>query len=420
MNPLLYIVSGTDLVTFIFLSIYGFVLPFYKYETNVYTPTCVLFPLSLGFFAFGLRINGWANEEPSFQGMLSALLSFMAFPMQGSQLNLYATFSDASLLQGSAPGYRNVTSNTNPNTSYFAAEKALVSLLLVINLLMSIVLILYNLYFACWKNIFKKSSWYRRIALWANRSNDNSDIYMRPAREYMTECFSPYPAFSVESLARWAAGTGFICFAFILTGTIAGYVGFTGTTSAYYPQFMDPMFLLSGAVGLHMHSFGLHKRNYDCFGNRVVIHVFGFTYFSFAIVSAWYGLYRFNQTLSLTTAFSGLGTGCLVDWNCYNALATTTPVIDLSARYVPYGPWPDASVYAYNSVASAVAMIMLSLFGTVMYTFIGCENFVLWINRDADQEYEKLLSDEATRNVQNPLAGGPPAGSRAFLTEESA
>lgn len=405
MNPMLYIVSGTDLVTFIFLSLYGFVLLFFKYETNVYTPVCVLFPLSLVFFAHGLRINGWANEEPSFQGLLSALLTFMALPLMGSQLNLYATFSDAALLSGSAPGYRNVTSNSNANTSYFAAEKALVSLAMVINLLMSIVLIMYNLYFACWKNVFRNSTYYRRIALWANLSNDNPEIYVRPAREYMYECVSPYAAFSVESLARWTGALGFICFGFIFTGTVAGYVGYVATTSAYYPQFMDPVFLLSGAVGLHIHSFGLHKRNYDCFGNRIVLHVFALTYFSFAIVSAWYGVYRFNQTLGLTTAFSGLGTGCLLDWNCYYSLATATPTIDLSARYVAYGPWPDANVYATNSVASAAAMTMLCLFGTVMYGFVLSEDFVLWINRGADQSYHKLGDDPATMPIDNPLSG---------------
>lgn len=395
MNPLFYIISGLDVLSFATLSFYGFVLVFFKYETNVYTPVCVLFPLSLAFFAHGLRINGWANEELSFQGMFSAALTLMALPLLGSQLNLYATFSDNDLLAGSAPGFRNVTSNTNRNTSYYAAEKALVVLVLLINLMMSLVVLMYNFYFICYVNAIniQNVGFYRRIALYANLVNEDATKYIRPSTKYIGELCVYYPSFSVESLstcATWFAVAGFVL---IMCGTITAYVGYTATTSAYYPQFMDPIFMLSGALGLHIRSFGLLKRSWNCFGNRFVLHALTWIHFTLALVQAWYGLYRFNQTLSLTTAFSGLGTLCIVNWTCYQSLSTTTTFIDLSARYVMYAPWPDANVFASNSMASAMTMILVCTFGTVCYAFITSKNVMLWLNYAPSTAYLKLNED---------------------------
>lgn len=408
------VVPLLDWFTFCLVVLLWSILVFSMNVQIFYLPAAVHNPTLLLFFAHGFRLNAWFNENPTFLGLISVCCSIIGLAQAGFQFQLWAAFSQTDLLEGDAVGYRNITSNPNPNYTMLNLQVAILALEFCVNMLMSLFLVMYVLYFVVWiegdiagalsvqgPNLQRQKMYTANVGL--------------SASVMLQETFWPknwdWFTFDARAFARNQSLSAFFFGIFLIIDVSASLTGIQYRTSMWLPSLNDVDLLLAGAVGLNIRVFGaVTDKNLRTFmGNQAGTYTWAAWVSLWAWIVAICCLFWSNQELDQATQYSNLGIGCYVSQSCYTSLASKTSIKDNDCLYVPASAAPSAEEWGYLSYLSAVARIGMLVFGSFVCLYQAL------VYRQLSSDYNPSAGKVLTSGVAMPAESIVNGGGNRFF-----
>lgn len=366
---ILNLVPVLDWFSFCLVILLWSILVFSMNVQVFYLPAAVHNPTLLLFFSHGLRLNAWLNENPTFLGLMSVVCAIIGLAQAVFQFQLWATFSQTDLLEGDAPGYRNITSNPNPNYTMLNLQVAILSLEFCVGLLMSLFIVLYVAYFVVWIEGDVGSSLSVRGPVLQRRKMYNANHGLN-AGVMLQETFWPdrwdWFTFDTAAFARNQSLSACAFGIFLVIDVAASLTGIQYRTGMWLPSLNDVDLLLAGTVGLNVRVFGAVNRDnvVSFMGNQRGVYTWSAWVSLWAWIVAIACLFWSNAELDQATQYSNLGIGCYISQSCYVSLAGKTSIKDNDAIYVPGAAAPSVDEWGYLSYLSAVGRLGMLVFGS--------------------------------------------------------
>lgn len=415
---------------------------------GIYSPSFVLNAKHSAGYMTGCAASSLLREDTIVQTSCAWIYGVLAIPQLGGQLNGFAQFGGlatwGNLLNGTSPGYRNVTRGVPP-TAYGQGWVGLQYASLIFLILVAIVVTLINLWMCAATVAPAQLGWAIRqtdefrfsyaAAEGEARVDDSGWNYGKMVkaigkitassvgvgamcREWSVACRSKFGAFSLlMQLCSIFYGT------LVMAEAVVGICGMLYPNAMYFPTYDSPQFTLSIFMGAL---------------SREVTYMFADTRLMFRrpmlIVFLWVGTsvgvglstaaFIFNQQMvNLSGRSPAFPTWCARTPACYAALASSGgPFVDWGAATYYYlgGVSP---LYAYWSTLASYFELFMLVAAWCQWTFQSCRMIMLGCSYSVDLNEDWNLPKpedvrDARKDEEMPLLPATKERTKAQLRQD--